>query len=99
MSKLVVEVFSKKGCCLCNEARDVIGRVKCELPFYLKEVDISANDDLFRRYNDHVPTVYINGKKSFKFKVDETEFRKRVRKEIIRDGLLRVWNKANLPTR
>ncbi|MBI5560711.1 MAG: glutaredoxin family protein [Deltaproteobacteria bacterium] len=93
MSKPVVEVYAKRGCCLCKEVKKMIGRVNGEIPFFFKEVDISTDDDLFRRYNDHVPTVYINGKKAFKFRVDETEFRKRVRKEIIRAGLVRLVNK------
>lgn len=99
MSKPVVEVYAKKGCCRCKEAREVIGRVNMDIPFLFKEVDISATDDLFRRYSDHVPTVYINGKKAFKFKVDESEFRKRVRKEIIKAGLVRLVNKNNPPAR
>ncbi|MBI5599820.1 MAG: glutaredoxin family protein [Deltaproteobacteria bacterium] len=99
MSRPVVEVFSKRGCCLCKEAKDIIGRVKDEIPFHFKEVDISMNDDLFRRFNDHVPTIYINGKKVFKFKVDEGEFRKKVRKEIIRSGLSRIWSKNHPQSR
>jgi len=83
-----VEIYSKKGCCLCKKARELIHRVNAEVPFSFKEVDISANEDLFRKYKEDTPTVFINGKKVFKFKVDEAEFRKKLRREMIKN-----WNK------
>ncbi len=98
MSVPVVEIYAKKGCGLCKEVKEVIGKVRQEIPFNFKEVDISTNEDLFRMYNDHVPVVYINGKKAFKFKVDELEFKKKVRKEIIKAGIMRLWSK-NKPSR
>lgn len=104
MTKLVVEIYAKKDCSfcesakekncdLCNEVKALVGRVNTDIPFQCKEVDISSNEDLFRRYKGDIPTIFINGKKAFKFKIDELEFRKRVRKEIIRAGLERLGKK------
>ncbi len=81
--------LSGQTCVLCQSARDVLRKVQEEIPFVLNEIDISANKDLERRYSDNIPTVFINGKKSFKFKVDETEFRKKVKREIIKAGISR----------
>ncbi len=64
-----------------------------DIPFQFREIDISSSEELFRRYKEDIPTIFINGRKAFKFKVDEAEFRKRIRKEIIRAGLLKLWNK------
>ncbi len=75
------------------EARDVIAKVGEDIPFQLKDVDIEANEDLYRRFKEDIPTVFINGKKAFKYKVDESEFRKLVRKEFIKAGIMRLWNK------
>ena len=96
MSKLLVEVFGKKGCTLCREAKKVIGKVNTDVPFQLKEVDISICEDLSRRYCDDVPTVFINGTKAFKYRVDESEFRKKVRKEFIKAGLSRISKKKEM---
>ncbi len=104
MTKLLVEVYAqnncslcslanKTNCVLCKEAREIIGKINEEIPFQFKEIDISSSEDLLRRYKEDIPTIFINGKKAFKFKVDEAEFRKKVRKEIIRVGLLKLWNK------
>jgi hypothetical protein len=73
----------------------VISRVNTEVPFHYKEIDISASEDLKRRYKEDIPTVFINGKKAFKFKVDEGEFRKKVRKEMIKASIERLWSKKH----
>lgn len=104
MTNLLVEVYAREDCSLCNyaekiscvlckEAKKIIGRVSEDIPFQYKEIDISSSEDLFRRFKEDIPLVFINGKKAFKFKVDEAEFRKTIRKEIIRAGLLRLRNK------
>lgn len=109
MSKLLVEVYARTDCSpcenhkkpgvkksrceMCVDARKIIGRVNGDIPFVFREVDICTSDDLFRRYREDIPTVFINGQKAFKFKVDETEFRKRVKKELIKAGLKRLGAK------
>lgn len=99
---LTVEVYARKdcalcsypkGCVLCKDVKDIIGRISSEIPFRFKEVDIDLSEDLFRRFNGDIPTIFINGKKAFKFKIDESEFRKKLRKEHIKAGLKRVWSK------
>jgi len=107
-TNVLVEVYSLQGCsrscsyyvkgrtcALCKDVREIIGRANADIPFEFKEVDISSSEDLFRRFRDDIPTVYINGKKSFKYKVDEAEFRKKVRKELIKAGMMRLWNKKH----
>ena len=107
MSDLLVEVYKSADCnsCIyaarsgdpicvtCKDACDTLSNVNKDVPFNFKEVDIETNDDLFRRYKDDIPTIFINGKKAFKFKVDEDEFRKRVRKELIKSSIMRMWDK------
>ena len=93
MANLVVKVYRKKGCSLCTKASKVIGRVNEEMPFELREVDITLSEDLSRRYGDNIPMVFINGTKAFKYKVDESEFRKKVRKEFIKVGLSKLSSK------
>ena len=104
MGKPVVEVYAfkdctpctelggpgKKDCMMCVEARGVITKVNGDIPFVFREIDIRADEDLLRRYRHDIPTVYINGKKAFKFRVDEGEFRKKVRRELIKAGIRRI---------
>jgi len=88
--KIKVEAYVKKGCDLCQEALQVIQKVHGEMPFIFREVDIASSEDLFRRYHTSVPTIFINAVKSFKFKVDEEEFRKKLRREIIKAKVSRL---------
>jgi glutaredoxin len=101
MTKPIVEVYARKDCSfcgfakeaictICTEARDLIRRVGLDMPFHFKEVDVSSSEDLFRRFKDDIPTVFINGAKAFKFKVDEAEFRKKLRIEFIKAGIKRL---------
>ena len=106
MTTPLVEVYARKDCSRCShavkranicvmciEAREVIARVKADIPFNFREVDIITDEDLLRRYKEDIPTIFINGKKAFKFKVDESEFRKKIRKEIIKAGIMKLWDK------
>lgn len=105
MTKLIVEVYARKdckrcalfgktpGCVLCQDVKDIVDRVMGEIPFQFKEVDICSSEDLNRRYREDIPTIFINGKKAFKFKIDEAEFKRRLRKEMIKDGIQRLWEK------
>jgi glutaredoxin len=93
MTKIKVEAYLKEGCSLCREAKKVIKKVSSDVPFAFKEIDITSSEDLFRIYKDDIPTVFINGKKSFKFKVDEEEFRKKIKKEIIKAKLSMLSNR------
>lgn len=90
---ITVEIYSQKGCSLCKKAKKLIDKVGSEVQFCFKEVDISASEDLFRKYKEDTPLVFINGKKAFKFKIDEIEFRKRLRIELIKSSMSKMWNK------
>lgn len=100
MNKPIVELYARKDCSLCGledctmckEAVDVIGRAASEMAFDCKYIDIDASEDLARRFTGEIPTVFLNGKKIFKFKVEEAEFKKKVRKEIIKAGISRLRN-------
>lgn len=91
-----IDVYARKdcrlcrsNCFLCKDVRDTINSVGKDIHFCFKEIDITASEELFRRYKEDIPLIFINGKKAFKFKVNEIELRKRLRKEIIKNTLLK----------
>ena len=79
-----VDIYSRPGCHLCEEAKEVIERVRRRFPFTLSEINIETDPDLETLYGTEIPVVVINGNKAFKYHVDETEFVKKVN---------RLWNK------
>jgi len=67
----VVVLFGRAGCCLCDEARAVLERVRLDHPFELVERDIESDDDLLRAYLERIPVVTLDGVELFDFAVDE----------------------------
>lgn len=69
----VVEIFSKKGCHLCEIARDTILRVQRTHPFELRQTELVEGHPLEGQYGIKVPVIVINGKFAFQYKVSERE--------------------------
>ena len=72
MSGLVL--YSRDGCHLCDDAREVLIRIGH--PF--EEIDIEADPDLHRKYLERIPVVALDGVELYDFFVDETDLRARV---------------------
>jgi glutaredoxin len=73
-----VTLYTRKGCCLCEEAKRVLESARQVARFDLDEVDIDGDADLRRTYNDEVPVIAINGSKAFKYRVTEQELLKKL---------------------
>jgi len=71
----LVELYSKEGCHLCEEAMDVLTRVRVEIPFTLREVKLERGEQYFDEYREMVPVVHINKVFAFKFRVNENLLR------------------------
>ena len=76
-----VVVYSKPDCCLCDELKQQLQRLGTEHRFDLREVNILEDQQAFERYKDQIPVVFINGRKAFKYRLDEKEFLKRLARE------------------
>jgi glutaredoxin len=68
-----VVLYGRDGCCLCDEAREVLLRVRARLPFELQERDIEQDERLLRAYLERIPVVTIDGKEVFELFVSERE--------------------------
>jgi hypothetical protein len=66
----VVELMTREGCCLCDDAHAVLEQVRAAEPFELRVVDVDGDAELRARYGLEVPVVLIDGRKAFKFRVD-----------------------------
>jgi hypothetical protein len=73
-----IVLYGRPGCCLCDDARDVLLRVRAAHPFSLRERDIESDDGLLAAYLERIPVVTIDGVESFELFVDETELVRRL---------------------
>ena len=74
-----VTLYGRPGCHLCDDAREVLGRLRARFPFALEELDITTDDDLHRRYLERIPVIALDGEELFDFFVDEPALTKRLR--------------------
>lgn len=70
-----VTLYTRVGCHLCDDAKDVLDAVRAERPFALDVVDIDADPALAARYTTEVPVVLVDGRKAFKYRVDPSALR------------------------
>jgi glutaredoxin len=73
-----VVLYTREGCCLCDDARRLLVKVAQHHPFQLIERDIEADDDLLRAYLERIPVVTIDGVEVFEFFVDEDDLVRRL---------------------
>lgn len=74
-------LYTRPGCCLCEEMKTVLGQVQQEVPFTLEERDISHDPALVARYGEEIPVLCVNGRKAFKYHVTAGELRRRLARE------------------
>jgi glutaredoxin len=69
-----VILYSRKGCHLCEIVKESLVKLEKRGGFRWREVDVDSSAESRRLYNDEVPVVFINGRKAFKYHMDEQEF-------------------------
>ncbi len=57
-----VTLFTRKGCHLCEQAKEIIFSLKKELNFNYEECDIEERDEWTEAYGLMIPVVLIDGK-------------------------------------
>jgi len=79
---LTLELMTRRNCCLCDEAKAVIGRVLEAFPARLTLTDIESDPALLERYRERIPVLLINGEESFAYKVHEVTLRKKLERAL-----------------
>jgi glutaredoxin len=73
-----VVLYTREGCSLCEKAKAAILRVRREVPFLFREVDIGWSGDLYEDHKHDIPVVEIDGRRAFKHRVDAEALRERL---------------------
>jgi len=74
----LVTLYTRAGCHLCDDAKRVILAARSRVDFDYEELDIDADPELLRLYNEEVPVIAIDRRKAFKYRVDMNDFLKRL---------------------
>ena len=73
-----VVVYSRKGCHLCEVVKESLDKLSRRGGFTWSEIDVDTSPELRRQFNDEVPVVFIDGRKAFKYHMDEREFMRKL---------------------
>ena len=69
-----VVVYSREGCHLCEVVKETLIQAERYADFQWSELDIDTDPQLRQRFNDEVPVVFIDGRKTFKYRMDKHQF-------------------------
>ena len=72
MSTRKVILYTRKNCCLCDDAKQILEMYGLEP----EPIDIDLHPDKLAKYNECVPVVEIDGKVCFRGKVNEVLLRR-----------------------
>lgn len=73
--KVKVVLYTKPGCHLCEQMKEVMSSSGCGELYALAEVDIESDAELFARYQYEIPVLFINGVEAFRHRVRADEFK------------------------
>jgi glutaredoxin len=73
----VVTLYTRPGCHLCDEAREIILSVRdSAAPFELREIDIECDPELHTRFLERIPVIEVDGELVAELYVEALTLRK-----------------------
>jgi hypothetical protein len=79
-----IDIYSRPGCHLCDEAKAVIEPFRERYVVVLRTINVESSADLENRYGSDIPVVLVNGDEAFRHRVDRTELERKLKA---------LWNK------
>lgn len=71
-------LYSRPGCCLCDDMKAIVSEVQADTAFSVTEIDISTQPELEARFGQDIPVLFINGRKAFKYRLTAGALRRRL---------------------
>jgi glutaredoxin len=67
--KTVIEIYTRPGCHLCEDAKKIILAASARFDFQLCERNVEDSAEMESTYGKDIPVVFVNGRKAFKHRV------------------------------
>ena len=77
-SQIVIEILTKKDCCLCDKIKEIVNKVLPDYPARLIIIDIESDPVLYGKFKKRIPILKINDIESFAYKAHETSLRRKL---------------------
>lgn len=74
---IVVKLFTKDECTLCDKVKDVLVNLRTEFPHTLEQVDITdpEHENYWNKYKYDIPVLFVNNQYWTKHRLDVNEAR------------------------
>ena len=72
--RVIVTLYTREGCHLCDEAKAAIQPVTERQGAELREIDIDDDAELRAMYNDSVPVIFVGADFFARYRVDAQKF-------------------------
>lgn len=70
-----ITFYTRRGCHLCDDAKQQILAARCADRYTFEEIDIDTDPDLVRRFGMDIPVVVINSTVAFKHRLVAADFK------------------------
>jgi hypothetical protein len=67
---------------LCEDAKSTLDKFTARYALEIETIDIEKDPALFAEYRYEIPVIFLEGRKLFKYRVDEKKFEEALRREI-----------------
>ncbi len=72
-AKIEVTFYTKAGCHLCEDARELLDEIAQETEYLLTEIDIRSDMAVFELYRYRIPVIVINQQTLVEGRIDADE--------------------------
>ncbi|WP_278551678.1 glutaredoxin family protein [Rothia dentocariosa] len=84
MPEPVIELLTRPGCHLCEDARLIVSEICAEYGLDYTELDITDNPDLLKRHETEIPVLRIDGEAKDFWRINPKRMRKILDKKLAR---------------
>ena len=79
-----IEIYSRPGCHLCDQARAVIEEFRGKYEMAIRTINVETSADLETRFGMDIPVVFLDGEEAFRHRVNPGELERKLKT---------LWNK------
>jgi hypothetical protein len=74
-----IDILSRPGCHLCDEAAQVIERFRGGIPVVIRTINVESSAELESQYGMDIPVVMVNGNEAFRHRVNGPELERKLK--------------------
>lgn len=82
MNPFRITIFTREGCCLCDDVKERVERVAKDIPIEIDLFDITTDSEIYEKYKWLIPVVHIDGEEVFVSKMAELWLRRELQQRM-----------------